>query len=198
MQHGVSSSLFPGVVRVGLCKWARFRCSRNEPSFLVELRMPISTTPTRGVRNHGSSMFLPFSLAGVCGAGSLRREGERPADGDNRFVSHADLLSRLSRAEVPSDEANEYADAERPCQENSRTNFRVRERRVIVSPWTGTGSSGTAPGRRVERNLSIRRTTSSRSCGTTRRRSSSPSRSQPLGARSPTTRRASVSRRCRT
>jgi hypothetical protein len=48
MQHGVSSSLFPGVVRVGLCKWARFRCSRNEPSFLVELRMPISTAPTWG------------------------------------------------------------------------------------------------------------------------------------------------------
>ena len=46
MHHGVSSSLFPGVVRVGLCKWARFRCSRNEHPFLVELQMPMFNTPS--------------------------------------------------------------------------------------------------------------------------------------------------------
>src|SRR4029450_1704967 len=43
--HPVSSSLSSSVGRVGLCKWARFRCSRNEPSFLPRITDADVQTP---------------------------------------------------------------------------------------------------------------------------------------------------------
>jgi hypothetical protein len=45
VQHGVSSSLVLAVVRVGLGKWARFRYSRNEPSFLYRFTDAEVQTP---------------------------------------------------------------------------------------------------------------------------------------------------------
>jgi hypothetical protein len=60
VQHGVPSSLCLAVVRVGLGKWARLRCSRNEPPFFVDLRMPRPNALRRACETT-TSLSLPTS-----------------------------------------------------------------------------------------------------------------------------------------
>ena len=101
MHHGVSSSPFPGVVRVGLCKWARFRCSRNEPSFPGRITDADVQHPTRGVRNY--DFPFPCRLARQASAGPAGYAVKRRGQPARRItvLSNADLLPALSRAMCP-------------------------------------------------------------------------------------------------
>ena len=99
MHHRVSSSLSSSVARVGPYKVRTGSLLTNEPSFPG--RITDAEVPKPAIRACGiTTLFSAYlSEAGVCGAGSLRREGERPADADDRCVYHTDLLSRLEPGE---------------------------------------------------------------------------------------------------
>ena len=101
MHHGVSSSLFPGVERVGLYKWARFRCSRNEPSFPGRITDAEVHHPVQG-RTEFDFPF-PCRLARQASAGPAGYAVKRRGQPARRIavLSNADLLPALSRAMCP-------------------------------------------------------------------------------------------------
>ena len=104
VHHGVPSSLFLAGMRVGLCKWARLQCSRNEPSFLDRITDTDVQTPRQ--RRTELRLTCPCRLARQTSAGPAGyavKERGQPAHRIAVF-SKADLLSRLSRARLPSDE----------------------------------------------------------------------------------------------